>query len=206
MARRFQRKPGYVAYWKRKLTDPAFHPKPCGGDYNQKFDAASQLAFEVIASKLSLCPADLQLCARCHVALSVCPHALCANRMWLSRCLAPLFPEGSIMTLFATCGRVVVQTTLWAEVQHNPCRRLQDFALDLQSNYGFNVNREFIKRTFKRWRFSYKKVKYKHVLKYSMTNIRYTMRYLVFIRGPIDWTQLKFCDEASFESKSASCC
>jgi hypothetical protein len=47
VARRFRRKAGYVAYWKRKLTDPAFHPQPCGGDYNRKFDAASQLAFEV---------------------------------------------------------------------------------------------------------------------------------------------------------------
>jgi hypothetical protein len=51
-----------------------------------------------------------------------------------------------------------------------------------------------------------KKVKRKHVLKYTMANIRYTLRYLVFIRGPLDWTRLKFCDEASFESKSAFVC
>jgi hypothetical protein len=47
VARRLGRKPDYVRYWKRKLTDPAFHAQPCGGDYNRKFDAASQLAFEV---------------------------------------------------------------------------------------------------------------------------------------------------------------
>jgi hypothetical protein len=65
------------------------------------------------------------------------------------------------------------------------------------------VDRHFVGRTFRFYGISNKLVKRKHMLKWSNKNILYTARYLNFILDVMDWTRIKFADEASFCSKGA---
>lgn len=97
----------------------------------------------------------------------------------------------------------MAQVLLVLELRKNPCRTCDQFA-QAMSAYGFDVNRDFIRRTFVRNGITLKAVQSKHVLKFTLRNILYTMNYLLFIKGVIDWRTLKFADESSFESKGAA--
>src|SRR5690349_20134467 len=64
---------------------------------------------------------------------------------------------------------------------------------------SFNVSMMWISRTFKAWRWSFKKPDYKQLQKYSWKNIEYYGIYLAAVQE-IPWAKLKFADEGHFKS------
>jgi hypothetical protein len=93
-----------------------------------------------------------------------------------------------------------VQVCLTLELRRNPLRTYDDFARAMQA-YGFDVNKDFVRRTFKRHGVSVKKAQFKHILRFTVANMRYYARWMLFVKGAIDWRRLKFADETSCESK-----
>jgi hypothetical protein len=65
----------------------------------------------------------------------------------------------------------------------------------------YATDARWIERTFKRWRWSYKSVKYKNPLKYTAANLRYYLQYVSNIVN-YPWASLKFLDEARFDAKA----
>jgi hypothetical protein len=111
------------------------------------------------------------------------------------------FEVRPLVLLFACLIAPLVQVALYAELHCEPARTLQQFATALNDGYGWTVSAHFVGRVFRRWGVSVKNVKHKHVHKYSLANIRYAARYLLFITGIVDWRRIKFADESSFQSK-----
>jgi hypothetical protein len=89
------------------------------------------------------------------------------------------------------------------ELRRNPLRSYGQFA-SAMNRYGFDVNSDFVRRSFGRYGYSVKQAQAKHIQKYTVQNIIKTAHYMTFIQGPIDWRRVKFVDEASFESKGAT--
>lgn len=114
-------------------------------------------------------------------------------------------PENQVFV--EVCSRALIvlltcacQALLWCAVKKNPCREVKDFAKDV-SALGVPIDQDFVKRVFRRWRFSFKIVKARHIYKFTEENIRYYVIYTLRVRL-IPWGVLKFADEASFQSRS----
>jgi hypothetical protein len=96
----------------------------------------------------------------------------------------------------------VFQSVLITELRIDPLRTQQQLARSLET-YGFAVSKGFVQRACKRIGFSSKGVSHKHENKFSIENVLYYADFLTLIRT-VPWITLKFSDEASFESRSAS--
>jgi hypothetical protein len=66
----------------------------------------------------------------------------------------------------------VLRFLLWQEVKADPLRTLRQFALVLQCN-GWNVNVDWVKRTFASWGVSRQRPNYRNLNKYTTSNIIY---------------------------------
>lgn len=97
-------------------------------------------------------------------------------RYWGKRAEEPGNHEGDLggprHKAFQPEAEAIVQTLLWAEVQANPVRSVLQFARVLQRN-GWNVTDQWVRRTFRAWRFTAKKPNFRSVNKYSAANIQY---------------------------------
>jgi hypothetical protein len=80
---------------------------------------------------------------------------------------------------------------------------MQEFALAL-TEIGFEVNRHYIGKLFDSWRVSRKRIRHKHINKFSAFNIANTAHFLYWIRDPgLNWLRLKFCDEVHFDARGS---
>jgi transposase len=97
-------------------------------------------------------------------------------RYWGKRAEEPSSHDGEIggarHETFKPEVQAVVHALLWAEVRANPVRSVLQFARVLQQN-GWNVSVQWVRRTFREWRFTSKKPNFRSVNKYSATNIQY---------------------------------
>jgi hypothetical protein len=78
---------------------------------------------------------------------------------------------------------------------------LYDISSQLSSRFGCAINRSWVCRMYKRWRWSFKNTNYKHIHKYQWANIHLYGHYLVYTRS-LQMMRIKFMDEASFSSRS----
>ena len=62
------------------------------------------------------------------------------------------------------------------------------------------VRLRYVSRRLISWGLNKKKLKYKHILKFTAENVRYTCRYLAFIDTIVDLTRVHFIDEATYRS------
>lgn len=100
---------------------------------------------------------------------------------------------------FSERDRYILEARLWQTAKEHPCWRIQDFVEDLILA-GFSVNREFVRRIFKTWRWSWKRADPKQPHKYTLENMNYTIDFVLWIRTvPLD--KVKFLDESHFNSK-----
>jgi len=67
-------------------------------------------------------------------------------------------------------------------------------------HFGWTINRMYVSRLFKKWRWSYKTPERKQILKYTKENISYYGTYITTAYC-IPWDRLKFMDEGHFVSK-----
>lgn len=97
-------------------------------------------------------------------------------RYWGQRALDPTWHIGELggqrNTVFEPEVEAVVHALLWAEVKANPVRNVLQFAQVLRHN-GWDVNAQWVRRTFNRWRFTTKKPTFRSINKYQPQNIIY---------------------------------
>ncbi len=78
---------------------------------------------------------------------------------------------------------------------------LYDLSARLSDRFGVLISRSWVCRMYKRWRWSFKNVSRQHTNKFEWNNIRMYGHFLVHVRN-IQQTRIKYCDEASFSSRS----
>lgn len=71
---------------------------------------------------------------------------------------------------------------------------------ELLDRLHVRCSHSWLSRMLKRWRWSFKNVNPRHILKFTPRNIIYYGHYLIRIRN-IPPTRIKFMDEASFSSR-----
>lgn len=121
----------------------------------------------------------------------------------LQKLIDPMFHNaglgGARNTLFDQDEALVVDIVLFQEVLRNPVQSTPEYAATLRTRWGIDVDPRWIARRFDDWGYSFKKVRWKLVLKYSADNI---LRYANFVSGR--WTiplrHQKYLDEVHFKS------
>jgi hypothetical protein len=103
---------------------------------------------------------------------------------------------------FAAIDILRMKALLWISVKQNPTQKLADYVKEL-SKQGFNVSREFVRRIFVSWRWSWKKPSFKQLAKYSRKNVEYYHSFLSWIVLQ-DLHKIKFMDEVHFVAKGTS--
>jgi len=88
---------------------------------------------------------------------------------------------------------------LWTYCQQKPTARIPRY-VRIASEAGYEVNEMYISRTFKEWRWSFKKASHEQLQKYTQSNISYYLQFVSSIQS-IPWCKLKFLDESHFKSK-----
>jgi len=136
VAKKFFCSPDKVVYWRRKLSDPTFHPEKRGGARNRKFQGRRE------------------------------------NKLHL---------------------------LIWSYCKQNPCAQLKDYVLFAKC-HGYKINRMYLSRLFRQWHWSFKCPEFKQINKFSASNIRCYVNFLLEIRQ-IPWSKLKFLDEAHIAAK-----
>jgi len=95
-----------------------------------------------------------------------------------------------------------LRTLLWILVQEDPTRKLSQFVEEL-NNSGYQCSKEFVRKIFVSWRWSWKIPSYQQLLKYTPRNVERYGDWVEFI-VTADLSRVKFCDEAHFVSKDLS--
>jgi transposase len=96
---------------------------------------------------------------------------------------------------------MLYETYLWRNVKRNPLQTIEQHRRFL-ARIGFTVGREFIRRTFLRWKWSWKKPQKKQVQKYTPVNIEKYTRFVVGIRDlPLE--KIKYLDESHFVARDS---
>lgn len=111
---------------------------------------------------------------------------------------------GARNTLLDDTEETVAEYLLWLEVQTNPARRASEFARALQL-LAVPVNVGWVRRVFKRWRFTFKNVRWRSPDKYSISNILNYAAYCDWFTTTI-LSRCKFLDEAHFQRGGAKSC
>ena len=101
---------------------------------------------------------------------------------------------------FNIVDTIVIRLLLWFFVEEDPTFTLQEYTEHL-SILGFNVSRNYVRRIFKSWRWSWKVPQYKQIAKYTNSNIDYYGNYLSWIHLQPTWLNVKFLDEVHFVHK-----
>ncbi len=102
---------------------------------------------------------------------------------------------------FSLLEKQQIEALLWLNVKGDPKRDIREHQSFL-STVGFDCSREYIRKIFVRWRWSWKVPEYQQIDKYTLTNQRYYVNYLSWLysfRG--NWRNIKFTDEVSFENR-----
>jgi hypothetical protein len=124
-------------------------------------------------------------------------------RYWGEKYRNPGFHAGELggarNFIFTADGQVFAEALLWNEVRGNPYRTNTAFARALVG-LGLPIDRKWVARVFKSWKYNTKNVKYKNILKFHINNIAYYVIYVTMIRT-LPFLRLKYLDEARFVSK-----
>jgi len=88
-------------------------------------------------------------------------------------------------------------------VKERPTRTLRDYCDALFEEQAWHVNREYVRRIFKSWRWSFKKPQFIQLQKYTAHNILYYGDFITWIYDK-PWHRLKFLDESHFEANDVS--
>jgi hypothetical protein len=103
---------------------------------------------------------------------------------------------GARNTLLDDQEQAVCEFILWLEVKSNPARRPAEFARKLQELEA-PVNVGWVRRVFKRWRYTQKNIRWRSPDKYTASNIiNYAAYCDWFTAAPL--ARCKFLDEAHF--------
>jgi len=123
---------------------------------------------------------------------------------WKRKLLDPLFhpkKNGGIRRMkFLPEERLVYESVLWSILKRCPQATISQLVAFLHSNAFQKVNYSDVRDCLVRWRWSYKVPSHIQLQKYSEANCRYYAQFLLAIQG-IEWTKLKFLDEAHFVSR-----
>jgi len=144
--------------------------------------------------------ASAESCTKVAARLAVSPSFVA---YWAQKKADPTFHAGSWGGArhfsFSPPQRAALEILLWTMVKANPLCSLAEYVEGLKY-YGFVVNIKYVSRVFLQWRWSYKKAREQHVLKYTLENNIYYARYVIAIRD-FAWDILKFFDESSFPAR-----
>ncbi len=100
---------------------------------------------------------------------------------------------GTRKTKFILSEQASLEAILFLVVQQYPLATLNEFTVYLKE-YDFDVNRMFLSRIFKKWRWSFKRPSVKQWHKYKPENLIYYSKYVHAIKD-IPWCKLKYFDE-----------
>jgi len=95
-----------------------------------------------------------------------------------------------------------IRGLLWLLAKEDPTRKLRSYVEEVNKN-GFSIGREFVRKIFKEWQWSWKKPSYKQLHKYLPSNLRRYKEYVEWI-GNQDLKKIKFMDEVHYVSKQVS--
>ncbi len=123
---------------------------------------------------------------------------------WKKKLLNPLFhPKkwgGHRWSKFNFVDTIFIRLYLWILVEEDPSLTLQEYASQI-SAVGFSVSRNYIRRIFRSWKWSWKVPIYKQIAKYTIENISYYGNYLSWILNLPSWLNIKYLDEVHFKNK-----
>ena len=101
---------------------------------------------------------------------------------------------------YSIVDNVFIRLLLWTLIQEDPFLTLQEYASALTS-FNFNVSRNYVRRIFHSWNWSWKVPIYKQIAKYSLENILYYGNYLSWILNLPTWLNIKYLDKVHFKQK-----
>jgi len=120
---------------------------------------------------------------------------------WEKRILNPNFHSGTWggqrWSKFSSNQRKLLLVYLWYLVTEGPDRFTLGSLVQEMSKAGFEVNRMYLSRIFRSWKWSWKIPVRFHKKKYRSDNIDRYMNFLLWIQD-IPWARLKFADESHF--------
>ena len=87
--------------------------------------------------------------------------------------------------------QLLLEVLLWIHCTDYPQSTLQEYC-EAVLEYGFEVNRMYLSRIFRKWRWSFKKPTIKQIHKYRIDNIHYYGTFLTSITQ-IPWVRLNCC-------------
>ena len=87
---------------------------------------------------------------------------------------------------------------LWLHCQNSPLATLAQFC-NLLAEDGYQVNRMFVSRIFRKWRWSFKKPSIKQIHKYKPENMIYYVQFVHWVET-IPWKSFKYFDETHCKS------
>jgi hypothetical protein len=97
-----------------------------------------------------------------------------------------------------------IKTILWLEVRIDPTQSISSYVRGLHRR-GFLCSREYVRRIFHQWRWSFKKPTYRQLQKYTVRNQEYYFGFLIWLASKrAEWQHFKFMDEVHFVSSGTS--
>jgi len=104
--------------------------------------------------------------------------------------------------LYNSFDKKKIESILWIACKQDPTQHLIDYVIRVEE-YGYQCSKEYIRKIFKAWRWSFKKPCYKQLAKYSDQNVKNYFSFLIWLKDK-DYSKLKFMDEVHFVSKDVS--
>ena len=101
---------------------------------------------------------------------------------------------------FTSLEKVKIKTIIWLLVKYDSTQKLSTYK-NVLFLFGYECSKEYVRKIFKAWRWSWKRPLYHQIQKYSIKNLDYYGNFLTWISTISNWNSLKFMDEVHFVSK-----
>lgn len=125
-------------------------------------------------------------------------------RYWKKKVLQPSFHSqqlgGCRHFKFTEEEHQNFRVLLWIHAKEDPTKKLRDYQNSLEV-YGYFVSKEFIRKIFVEWKWSWRVPSYKQIQKYTEKNLKRYSDYITWISSR-NLLNLKFLDEVHFVAKS----
>jgi transposase len=93
-----------------------------------------------------------------------------------------------------------LEMSVWMSISENPFLGLKDLQRKVLDSTQISVSKTWLRKLFKKWRWSLKKPDWKQLQKYSQENVAYYLQFVKWIQNLPSWTNVKTFDEAHFRS------
>jgi len=124
------------------------------------------------------------------------------EKKWSNPQHHPLKHGGLRNFKFSSLEHQKIRSIIWLLCNIDPTQKIQNYVTKLQE-LGYDCGREFVRKIFCEWKWSWKKPEYIQLQKYTEENVKRYKDYAEWIVNQ-DLSKVKYMDEVHFVSKNVS--